>query len=801
MLRAVVRGFGRGTLRRWRAGRAAGADALGCPPAVVVGEPRLRLRRRRASPGNGRQREGVDSGRGGPGEGARRPAAEEGAMGGDAAAGRGRARAAAARAAAVASRAARRPCDAPARELTSVSDSVPWRWTQTLALCSVWWLVGCSEAPSPAAGADSHRRHVDQRAVLQGEEDEPDATTADGQGVHDVRVERPAPASTDRVLEPVEGESGSRERGRPAHGSIAEFEAYRSEIATTVAGIRVDGDFGDWPVDMFMRNTRDGDARHAGLTGLAIAYTGSSVLLAVEFSPPHLTDLDLLQVSLLFEGDPTPVATVHLGRDGTVRPAPADPSRDTMARRTPPTLGVSVTPGPRGLEGRLELAGLLESDSARSFGNRDAEVRPPAWVRVKCRLVSARDAAVVDPGLHSGCPAVMAAPTAAAKGEGASGDEGQSSLCWPLGREQFVARLRSAGAGPQSLSMVGIGPDGEDRPDSIATRVLMDEMRFSVFLPADGSRAGRPMHWEIDLALATDRRYDVRFTWRVGSESLRFKPLGGDAEGVWVGGARVVSSEGGGVEIRVPITVVEVLARASRVAAGGASTWHRRIRVALRARDVETGSTVTRGYGKLGNPMRLEEGIRGLDHCAELDFVLDGKWWVSQGAFDARSHAGHWMTDFGMLDAAHFARPSVGEASEYARGAAVYSPINGVVVRSEMEHPSMGIPGQDEFASELMWRDSAGVSIEVVHVLPASRRLRAGDTVKRGEVVARVGSVGTGLAHLHLSASRGADADTVPIALQDVVVGFNQPHNDPWATRLPLWVPQAGLFVERAVAR
>jgi hypothetical protein len=202
---------------------------------------------------------------------------------------------------------------------------------------------------------------------------------------------------------------------------------------------------------------------------------------------------------------------------------------------------------------------------------------------------------------------------------------------------------------------------------------------------------------------------------------------------------------------------------------------------------------------------------------ARAGFFLDGRWFVTQGAFEPATH--HWLTayDFARIDSSTlgvFQEPTPQKEDCPSWGAEVRAPTDGVVQWSENDHEDRELDPERPLLihrSDLTLDPSevAGNRIEVegpfrwqfAHLQKGSVTRVRGDAVKKGEVIGRVGSSGfAGSPHLHLTTDRTwrTGSEHLFLVLEDVFVGLNAGEDDPWEVRLPAWRVESGYFVRSA---
>jgi murein DD-endopeptidase MepM/ murein hydrolase activator NlpD len=136
----------------------------------------------------------------------------------------------------------------------------------------------------------------------------------------------------------------------------------------------------------------------------------------------------------------------------------------------------------------------------------------------------------------------------------------------------------------------------------------------------------------------------------------------------------------------------------------------------------------------------------------ELALPVDGVWIVSQGYHGTESHRGHaaYALDLVKLDAEGRAYARSGRRTQdwYSFGAEVHASADGVVVRAIDRFPDNPAWAKGKDTNSVIVRHRAVLS-EYVHIQQGSLRVREGDRVSRGQVIARCGNSGSETPHLH----------------------------------------------------
>lgn len=136
----------------------------------------------------------------------------------------------------------------------------------------------------------------------------------------------------------------------------------------------------------------------------------------------------------------------------------------------------------------------------------------------------------------------------------------------------------------------------------------------------------------------------------------------------------------------------------------------------------------------------------------ELRLPVEGAWIVSQGYHGAVSHRGRaaYALDLVKLDERGRAYAAQGKRTHdwYGFGAEVLASADGEVVRATDRFADNRVWGRGKDANSLIVRHEA-LFTEYVHLQRGSLRVRVGERVKRGQVLARAGNSGAETPHLH----------------------------------------------------
>nr|MBK7065938.1 M23 family metallopeptidase [Deltaproteobacteria bacterium] len=167
--------------------------------------------------------------------------------------------------------------------------------------------------------------------------------------------------------------------------------------------------------------------------------------------------------------------------------------------------------------------------------------------------------------------------------------------------------------------------------------------------------------------------------------------------------------------------------------------------------------------------------VRGV----RLTAPFRGRWTCTQGVSGSVTHEGVWRhaLDFEVLDAD--GRSFSGDGSSLEDCSCyrlpVTAPAAGVVARvidAVPDNPVGEVNLDDNWGNVVIVYHAPGVYSCLAHLAPGSARVREGDAVAVGDVLALCGNSGrSATPHLHLQLQASADvgAATIPIELHDVV--------------------------------
>lgn len=135
-----------------------------------------------------------------------------------------------------------------------------------------------------------------------------------------------------------------------------------------------------------------------------------------------------------------------------------------------------------------------------------------------------------------------------------------------------------------------------------------------------------------------------------------------------------------------------------------------------------------------------------------LRLPVDGEWIVSQGYHGTESHRGRaaYALDLVKLDARGRAYTGRGKRLQdwYSFGAEIRASADGEVVRASERFADNRLWGRGKDANSIIVRHGEVFS-EYVHLMHGSLRVRVGDRVTQGQVLARAGNSGSETPHVH----------------------------------------------------
>lgn len=179
----------------------------------------------------------------------------------------------------------------------------------------------------------------------------------------------------------------------------------------------------------------------------------------------------------------------------------------------------------------------------------------------------------------------------------------------------------------------------------------------------------------------------------------------------------------------------------------------------------------------------------------DLRLPVEGVWVVSQGYHGAESHHGRaaYALDLVKLDdgGRAYARTGKRTADWYGFGAEVLASADGVVVRAIDHFADNRVWGKGKDTNTVIVRHEAVFS-EYVHLQRGSLRVRVGDQVKRGQVLARCGNSGAETPHVHWALLSSLE----PIRTRPAELARYEVRDDEGA-----WHPGSGIPRAREVIR
>lgn len=222
------------------------------------------------------------------------------------------------------------------------------------------------------------------------------------------------------------------------------------------------------------------------------------------------------------------------------------------------------------------------------------------------------------------------------------------------------------------------------------------------------------------------------------------------------------------------------------------------------AEKVDLGASAA-SYRLIATPYPLDPPLRAGKPPGSIPMPVAGKWFLAQGAF-APAHPDEWSYDFQRLnETMQVSRaPGSRKNEDYLGwGDAVYAPVEGDVVGRRQDAPNLEPSSQADAKPDnfILLQIAPGIGFLMGHLQknPAID-LPIGEPVPEGGLLGRVGNAGNPASpQLHLALVRLPDGKTtLPLALDQVIVGINPSRVDPWARLKEVWEPRQGYFVERA---
>jgi murein DD-endopeptidase MepM/ murein hydrolase activator NlpD len=137
----------------------------------------------------------------------------------------------------------------------------------------------------------------------------------------------------------------------------------------------------------------------------------------------------------------------------------------------------------------------------------------------------------------------------------------------------------------------------------------------------------------------------------------------------------------------------------------------------------------------------------------QLDLPFHGSWIVGQGYHGAETHSGRaaFALDLVKVDEDGRAYVRRGQRAKdwVGFGAEVLASADGVVVRAMDRFSDNRVMGKSKEVNTIIIRHRDGEFSEYVHLQRGSVRVRVGERVGRGQIIARCGNSGSQTPHLH----------------------------------------------------
>lgn len=142
-----------------------------------------------------------------------------------------------------------------------------------------------------------------------------------------------------------------------------------------------------------------------------------------------------------------------------------------------------------------------------------------------------------------------------------------------------------------------------------------------------------------------------------------------------------------------------------------------------------------------------------IEQATELRLPFEGTWAIIQGYHGAETHRGYaaYALDFVLLneDGRAHARSGRRATDWYGFGARVLAAADGLVVRAVGDRHDNPVLGAATAANTVILQHGDHEFTEYVHLQRGSLRVRVGERVRAGQVLARCGNSGAQTPHLH----------------------------------------------------
>jgi len=180
------------------------------------------------------------------------------------------------------------------------------------------------------------------------------------------------------------------------------------------------------------------------------------------------------------------------------------------------------------------------------------------------------------------------------------------------------------------------------------------------------------------------------------------------------------------------------------------------------------------------------------DQPTQLTLPFEGTWIVGQGYHGSESHRGRaaYALDLVEVDADGRAHDGGGKRLQdwYGFGADVLAVADGVVVRAVDSFPDNRVMGTATNPNTVIVEHAEAEFSEYVHLQRGSLRVRAGDRVHRGDVLARCGNSGSQTPHLHWALLSSVD----PIRTRPAVFSVYEVRDERGTWRRARGLPSSG---------
>lgn len=300
-----------------------------------------------------------------------------------------------------------------------------------------------------------------------------------------------------------------------------------------------------------------------------------------------------------------------------------------------------------------------------------------------------------------------------------------------------------------------------------------------------------------------DFEIDIDATGSVHTVTI-FDPLGVfDSFSTITGLELAIGSQS--IEIRIPNSALAAALPTELAAALNPAVHRSWVRGGMSS-ESPPGTTVddVTGVGSfrlIATPLALDPPLpTGIENAGEapvvLEFPLEGRWFLGQGANGDFTHGGAWSYDLIVLD--DELRPSFPDMSfdnydYFAFGQPFFAPASGTVTFAIGTNPDNTPFTPGPVNNEVQIDIGGGHSVRLLHAKQNTTLVSPSEIVDLSAQIAEVGNSGFSFqAHLHMDVLEASA--THPLAFRDVDIALN-PVDDPWLRHIASWEPREGFFV------